>query len=103
MPFPASISLEVAALNTAIIAAGPLEAAPQRTIAALTTQADTLVNDVDAALADTAGTLDMFMAPTMAPAMVLAFLAVTDSATTQVSLADLSGIAGRVADNLTNG
>lgn len=103
MPFPINISTEVAALNTAITAALPLEAAPQRTIAALTTQADTLANDVDTALAAAAGALDMFMEPAMAPAMVISFLSVTDDATTQVSLCDLSGVAGRVASNLTNG
>ena len=102
MPFPASISSEVFALNAAIAATGPLEQAPQRFIAALSTQADTLVNDIDTALAAAAGTLDMFTAPVMAPAMVLAFLAVVDDATTQVSLADLAGVAGRVANNLTN-
>lgn len=103
MPFPADIQAEVLALNTAITAAMPLESAPQRTMAALATQADMLVTDVDTALTIAAGDLDTYGAPTMPPAMVLAFLNAVDEATTQVSLADLAGVAGRVASNLTNG
>jgi hypothetical protein len=103
MPFPAAITIEVGALNTAIAAAMPLEAASRSTITALSTQADTLVNDIDAALLVAADGLNVFAAPVMAPAMVLAFLVIVDDANTQLALADLASVAGRVASNLTNG
>jgi hypothetical protein len=102
MPFPANIATEVAALNTAINAALPLESALPGTIAVLANQADTLVNDIDTALAEAAGTLDTFTAPVMAPAIVLAFQAVVGSGFEQLALCDLAGPVGRVATNLAN-
>jgi hypothetical protein len=102
MPFPANIASEVAALNTSINAALPLESAPPGTIAVLANQADTLVNDIDTAITAAVGTLDTFTAPVMAPAIVLAFEAVVGSGFEQLALVDLAGVAGRVATNLTN-
>jgi hypothetical protein len=102
MPFPVAITNEVAALNTAINAALPLEAALPGTISVLANQADTLVNDIDTALLAAAGTLDSFTPPVMVPAIVIAFEALVDSADTQLALGDLAGFAGRVATNLTN-
>lgn len=103
MPFPLTIAMEVVALNNQITAAQPLESAPSGIRTLLATQATTLASDIEGALADAAGDLDTFSAPMMAPAMVLSFLEVADAASTQVSLADLAGVVGRVASNLTNG
>jgi hypothetical protein len=103
MPFPVTIQTEVSALSAAITAATPLENASNLIITALSTQATTLVNDIDTALSAAAGNLDTFTAPTMAPAMVLTFLSAVDAAETQTSLCDLAGVAGRIASNLANG
>ena len=102
MPFPENITAEVAALNTTINAALPLESALPGTITALANQADTAVNDIDIALLAAAGTLDTFTAPVMAPAIVIAFQALVDSGSVQLALCDLAGPVGRVATNLTN-
>ena len=98
-----AIAAEVAALNTAIAAAQPLAAASQLTVTALALQASTLVNDTQTAIIANAGSLDTGIADTMAPAIVADFQAMVTSSATQLSLADLLGLAGRVASNLTNG
>ena len=102
MAVPSSIATEVSALNTAFVATGPIEAASQGAVTALANQAIQLVNDIDTALIGVQPLLDMFTPPVMAPALVLDFLSAVDQATMQLSLADLAGVAGRIASNLAN-
>ena len=103
MPVPAAIITEVMALNTALTAAGDLDNADQATLAALTNSAISLTNDTDAALAGAAGALDTGISDIMAPAIVNDFLSLVDAGGTQLAMADLRGVAGRMATNLTNG
>ena len=103
MSVPSGIVAEVAYLNTAIAAAQPIAQASRLTITTLALQATQLVNDTSAALDASAGALDTGIADTMAPSIVSDFQAIVDSSATQLSLADLRGLAGRVASNLTNG
>jgi hypothetical protein len=98
-----AIAAEVAALNTTIAAAQPLAGASQLTVTTLALQAAQLVVDTQSALLVNAGALDTGISDVMAPAIVADFQAIVTSAGTQLSLADLRGLAGRVASNLTNG
>ncbi len=103
MPIPANVSSDISALDAAIVGASPLENAQFGILAALATQANQLVNDIDAAIPIVAGQLDTFIAPIMPPAMVIAFFGIQDSGQTQWQLSTIAGYAGRMATNLTNG
>lgn len=103
MPFPAAIQAELSALNAAYTAASPLSAASDSTVYALAVQAVQFVDDVDAALDASAGDLDAFPNVVMPMDIAAGVLALVDASGTQTALSDLSGFAGRIASNLTNG
>lgn len=103
MPFPAAIQTELTALNTAYIAASPLENAPSSAVYALAVQAVQFVDDTDAALAAAVGDLDAFPTVVMPMDIAACVEELLDAAQTQTALSDLAGFAGRIASNLTNG
>lgn len=100
MTIPASLQAEVIALNTAFLAADPLSQSPRAAITALQINAAQLVADIDTALTGASGALDTFSAPTDAPSIASGFSALLTASQNQSDLADLRGLAGRVASNL---
>src|SRR6185437_906501 len=100
MTVPASMAAEVSALNAAFVAIGSIETATQGSVTALANQAAQLVNDVEADLTGVQPLLDTFMPPLMAPALTQQLLDAQTDAQTQLSLADLRGVSGRIASNL---
>lgn len=103
MPFPANIQAEVSSLNSAYVAASPLEGATSATIYGLAVQAVQLVDDTDAALTAAAGDLDAFPDVFMPMDIAIGVEGLLDAAMTQTALSDLAGFAGRMASNLTIG
>jgi hypothetical protein len=63
--------------------------------------AASLVSDVDAALAGAAGALDAFAAPSDPVAIASGLSGLLTASQNQTDLADLRGLAGRVASNLS--
>ena len=100
MAIPSALQAEIAALTAAFSAASPLPQAPRASITALQINAAQLVSDVDAALAGAAGALDTFSAPPLPDAMAAGLTALCAASQNQTDLADLRGLAGRVASNL---
>lgn len=103
MAVPASIANEITVLGLAIDDATPLASASVGVLTALATTADEVADAVQDALVAATGALDMWSAPYMAPAIALGVLGVLNDSLTQLSLADLRGVTGRIASNLTNG
>lgn len=102
MTVSAQITAEVAALNSAFLAIGTIETASTGSVTALANQAEQLVNDVETDLVGVQPLLDTFMPPVMPPALVQQVLDAETVAETQLSLADLRGVSGRIASNLAN-
>lgn len=100
MTIPASIQAEIAAITTAFQAASPLKQAPRAAVRALQINAAQIVADVDISLAASAGALDAFSAPVMPDAIAAGVSALLTASQNQTDLADLRGLAGRVASNL---
>ena len=100
MAIGTALQAEIAALNVAFAAATPIEQAPRAAVTALQINAAQLVSDVDAALAGAAGALDTFTAPAMAADMATGLTGLYTASQNQTDLADLRGLAGRVASNL---
>jgi hypothetical protein len=100
MAIPSALQAQIAALNVAFTAASPVEQSPRAAITALQINAATLVPAVDSALAGAAGALDTFTAPALATDMATGLVGLLTASQNQTDLADLRGLAGRVASNL---
>ena len=100
MPISADLQAKVAALNTAFLAASPVEQSPRAAVTALQINAAHLVSDVDSALAGAAGGLDAFAAPSDPVAIATGLSGLLTASQNQTDLADLRGLIGRVASNL---
>jgi hypothetical protein len=100
MAIGAALQSEIAALNAAFSAASPIPQAPRASITALQINAATFVSQVDSALAGAAGALDTFAAPTAPEAMAAGVVGLLTASQNQTDLANLRGLAGRVASNL---
>ena len=100
MAIPATIQAEIAAITAAFQAATPLKQAPRAAVTALQINAAQIVADVDSALAGAAGALDTFAAPLMPADIAAGVNALLTASQNQTDLADLRGLAGRVASNL---
>lgn len=97
---PASISSGLTALQAAVKAAAPINSAPTATVIALRSQAEILSAAIDAAIPNSAGTLDGVDPVGMPPVLVSAFRAIFGYARDQYALVDLDGFVGRAATNL---
>ena len=103
MAVPPTIATQLAALNSAIGAAGNLDAAPFTTLNALAVQAGALASAVEAAIPGAAGALDTWTPPLMPADITSGILGLLSVAQTQSSLADLEGFVARIEINLENG
>ena len=97
---PANITADMANLQTAYASAAPLTTAPSTTVYALYVQAEAAVSDLDAAVLAASGSLDTYLAPTMAPAIATGVLGLLTACQTQSALTDIRGYVGRVALNI---
>ena len=95
-----ALQAQIAAMQAAFAAASPIEQAPRAAVTALQINAAQLVSGVDAALAGAAGALDTFAAPVLAADMATGLTGLLTASQNQTDLADLRGLAGRVASNL---
>lgn len=113
MPIPSFILVELADLQTQVLAASPLSNASDATIEAIQLNAQQLVNDIQTALTAVSvvtGTntvsvtdgsiLDGWTAPVDPGAIASSLLTVDDAATDQSSLSLMRGVTGRVSINI---
>jgi hypothetical protein len=97
---PSNITIELAALQTAVNAALPLNAAPRATIKALQLSSDQLLSDIQAAQYTLAGGLDTWVAPVDAGAIIAGLLGVYENAVDEANITQMRGVIGRVTSNL---
>ena len=100
MAIPTVLQAEIIALNTAFLAASPLEQAPRAAITALQINAAQLVTDINTALAGASGALDTFSASTDPAVTAVGFAGLLTASQNQSDLSDLRGLIGRVASNM---
>lgn len=100
MPVPAAIIAQVSALDSAIAAAGDINAASFDVVNSLAFRAGQLAQAIEDATPAAAGALDTFSAPLMPQDIIAGVLGVSDSADTQTALMDLEGFVARIEINL---
>jgi hypothetical protein len=100
MGIPANITTELNFLEGQVTANTPLTGAPRATITAMQLNAAQLVNDIDSAVTNAAGTLDTWTPPTDPAAIAAGLEALGGNADDQSALTNMRGFVGRAAANL---
>jgi hypothetical protein len=97
---PANIFSEWENLQAQVAAAAPLNTASRATVVAMQLNAAQLVNDVENAEHSLAGALDTYTSGVDPVLIIQGVLGVYENAVDVANLAQMRGIAGRVASNL---